>query len=64
MDDKPYKFREILPEELSAIYLGCKMGEDERDQIEKLIQRFLPHMKVFQATMDTEKYKLYFERIR
>jgi hypothetical protein len=63
IDNKPYEFREVLPEELSAIYLGCKIGENEKDQIEKLIQRFLPHMKIFQAVMDKDEYQLHFVRM-
>jgi hypothetical protein len=62
MDDKPYEFRNILPEELSAVYLGCKMLEDARNRILTLVRRFLPHMKVYQAVLDKDEYKLHFEQ--
>ena len=62
-DEALYEYRDILPQELSAIYLGCNMSEDDRGQILQLIKRFLPHMRIHQAFTAVDEYRLYFERI-
>jgi len=62
-DDALYEFRPILPQDLNAIYLGCRILEDEKRIILQSIKRFLPQMRVYQAFMDKEEYKLHFERI-
>jgi hypothetical protein len=62
-DDALYEFRPILPEELSAVYLGCRILEDDKNEILQVIKRFLPQMRVHQAFMDKDEYKLHFERI-
>jgi len=36
-DDTLYEFRPILPQELSAVYLGCRIAEDNKEQIVKTI---------------------------
>lgn len=62
-DEALYEYRDILPQELSAIYLGCRILEDDKQRILQLRKRLLPQMRVHQAFMDKEEYKLHFERI-
>jgi len=44
-DDMP-----LCPEELAAIYLGCKSKPDFRDRIRRLRDKKFPATRIFQAT--------------
>ncbi len=58
-----FEYRDILPQELNAIYLGCRMPDADKERIIGLVKKFLAHMHVYQSHPDQTEYKLQFERI-
>ncbi|MBC8125667.1 MAG: DUF2971 domain-containing protein [Gloeobacteraceae cyanobacterium ES-bin-144] len=54
----------ILPQEISSVFLGCKTGRNERNNILALLQGPFEHVKAFQATQDKKRFRLEFERIK
>jgi Protein of unknown function (DUF2971) len=55
--------REILPEEISAVYFGCRISPEHREEILRLVASRVPHAKVFQGLQSETEFKLEFERI-
>ena len=56
-----YKFN---PEEIEAIYFGCRMREDTRLKIIKLLSTNFSHVRLFQGRTHPKNYKLDFDSIR
>jgi len=54
----------LLPQEIAAIYLGCKISSDDKEQILGLVTGKLSHVKVFQGSKDKYKYALNFKQIK
>ena len=50
----------ILPQDVSAVYLGCRMSPDERAAILDLVASHLPHVRVFDARQSPTEFKLEF----
>jgi len=62
-DGSLFEFVNILPEEIDAIYLGCKMSKSEQQEIAKLISGDFSHVKLLQAHKHRKKYELEFEEL-
>lgn len=59
--EKLYDYNLFYPEEVEAIFLGCKMGENEKDEIRlNLLNPKYAHIKVFQAITNNREFKLDF----
>ncbi|MCX5870427.1 MAG: DUF2971 domain-containing protein [Deltaproteobacteria bacterium] len=58
-----FDLRNFAPEEIEAIYFGCRMREDVRTNIIKLLTPDFSHVKLFQARTHPKKYKLDFDSI-
>lgn len=55
----------LLAEEISAIYLGCKMLEEKRCEILKILdEERYKHVKIFEAIPDKRTFSLIDKRIR
>lgn len=54
---------ELLPEELEAVYLGCKMEADQKAAITRLITQKYPGTQIFQARRPVEEYRLHFDQL-
>jgi hypothetical protein len=54
---------ELVPEEIAAVYLGCRMKPDDRDAIVNLIRQRLPHVQLFQARQSDSAFELEFDPI-
>jgi hypothetical protein len=54
---------ELLPEEIAAVYLGCRMKLEDRDAIVNLIRQQLRHVQLFQARQSDSAFKLEFDPI-
>jgi hypothetical protein len=52
------------PRVFGAIYLGCKIGNDDAKNLITLIERKYPHMEIHQAKPYDAGFKLVFERLR
>lgn len=62
--DELFTDHSIHREEIDTIYLGCRMDEPNRQTMWRLIYRFFPHIKIFQASARKEKFQLTFEQVR
>jgi len=62
--NKDYDLNRIHKEEIEAVYLGCKMCDDDRKNILELRDNKLKHVKVFQADKNRIHFKLDFIQIR
>lgn len=49
------------PEELEAIYFGCRMIEEDRLQFTDLVASHYPHAKIIQARKAIDEFRLVFE---
>jgi hypothetical protein len=52
------------PEVFGAIYLGCRMPQEDKEQIMELSNKSLPNMEIWQAVQGKRAYKITFERLR
>lgn len=59
-----YFDNKVLPQEVEAVYLGCKISAEDKDQIMNLLVGELSHVKVYQGSKDKYKYALNFEQIK
>jgi hypothetical protein len=62
-DGSLFEFVNIIPEEIEAIYFGCKMPKSEQQEIMKLTSGDFCHVKLFQAHKHQSKYELEFEEL-
>lgn len=51
------------PEELGAVYLGCKMTEDDKKEIIEITSSIYPKAEIYQAKKHEKEFKLEFEKI-
>jgi hypothetical protein len=47
-----------------AIYLGCRMPEEDKEEIRRLAQESLPDMEIWQAVEGQRAYTVEFERLK
>jgi hypothetical protein len=52
------------PEVFGAVYLGCRMPQEDKEQIMELADQSLPNMEIWQAAQGERVYKIQFERLR
>lgn len=53
----------IWPEEISAVYLGCKILEKNREDLIRLVETTLKHTEIFQAKAKGQQFALDFQQI-
>lgn len=53
----------IWPEEIDAVYLGCKISEQDRGDIIQILEATLKHVNIFQAKANRERFALDFDQI-
>ena len=58
-----HEFCDVLPQEVHSIYLGCKISDDDRSDIMKLLRGDLAHVEVYQASPSKSRFELVFERV-
>jgi hypothetical protein len=58
-----YCYESFIPEELEAIYLGCKIDPEVLKKIKGFIQKKFKNIKLYQAYTDTQSYGLNFKKI-
>lgn len=59
-----YDFDPMMPEELESIYLGCRMEEETKKEILRLVEDSYIRTSVYQAKLARQKYALEFIQIR
>jgi len=52
------------PEVFGAIYLGCRMPKEDKQQIMDLANQNLPNMEVWQAIQGSKAYKIEFQQLK
>jgi hypothetical protein len=61
--DDGYVYRSILPEELDAVYLGCRMGSEIQSEIARRLTGRLAHVKLYKARKSSTRFALDFDLI-
>ena len=59
-DNGDHEICAIHPEEIEAIYFGCRMSENNKKSITDYVCGKLSHVKVYEAQQHPEKYQLVF----
>lgn len=59
----PTDFEEPAPV-FGAIYLGCRMPEEDKEEIRRLAQESLPDMEIWQAVESQRAYMVEFEQLK
>jgi len=54
---------EIEKERIIAVYFGLEMKNEDREEIMEIINEKLPHLEVYEAEKDRDKFKLNFKRL-
>ena len=55
----------FFPEEIEAVYLGCKMEKSDEEEIMKLLEDSnLQHVEVHKAKMSKERFELEFDQVK
>lgn len=62
-DGSLFEFVNILPEEIEAIYFGCKISKEDQFDISSLITGDFSHIKLFKAHKHPKRYELEFKII-
>jgi len=57
-DDTPFS-----PNDMDAVYLGCRIEEETRQALLKLVSSQVPHAAVFQARQSSTRFALEFDRV-
>lgn len=60
---KPCEILPFAPEEIEDVYLGCRMKDENRETIIKIIKDKYPWVGIHQAKESKEKFELIFEQI-
>ncbi|MBF0594596.1 MAG: DUF2971 domain-containing protein [Candidatus Omnitrophica bacterium] len=55
---KEYDLRGIFPEELAAIYFGCRVSNQDKSEILEVIRSAYKDVKVFQMEKDSKEFRL------
>lgn len=61
--DEQFEFREVLEQEIDAIYLGLRMEAEDRNKIIEFVKGHRKHIKIFCAAKDSKEFKLNFEEV-
>ncbi|HXY99199.1 MAG TPA: DUF2971 domain-containing protein [Stellaceae bacterium] len=60
---KPFEILPFAPQEIGAVYLGCKMTDRDRQEIIGISRQKYPTAKIFQAVKHESEYALNFTEI-
>ena len=58
-----YEDYEFVPREISKVFLGCRMAQQDKDDILRLLTGPFGHVEAYQAKQNPKMYRLDFERI-
>lgn len=62
--DQEYKLLEFYPQELTAVYLGCRMSDDVRKKVISTSKVINPLVRIYQAKISPREYSLDFEALQ
>ena len=58
-----YEILPYAPEEVGAVYLGCKMANDDKEEIIEITRRLYAQAKLYQAEKHPRELALIFAEI-
>lgn len=58
-----YEILSYAPEEVGAVYLGCKMAEDDKEELIEITRSLYPQAKLYQADKHSREFALIFTNI-
>jgi hypothetical protein len=58
-----YEILRYAPEEVGAVYLGCKMADDDKQEINEIARHLYPTAKLMRAEKHPSKFELIFTEI-
>jgi hypothetical protein len=58
-----YEILSYAPEEVGAVYLGCKMSEDDKEELIEITRSLYPQAKLYQAEKHPKEFALIFTKI-
>lgn len=59
----PYRYSELAPEELEAVYLGCRMSSTDREDAVRLVRKNFPETRIYQARKSDVQFAIEFQEI-
>lgn len=62
--DAEFDLRGISAEEIEAVYLGCKMSDENKKAIITIIKEKLQHVKVYNAIKNDSQFKIDFAELK
>ncbi len=62
--DRGYEDWRFNPQEISKVFLGCRMRYEDKEDILRLLTEQFSHVEVYQAKQSPIMYRLDFDRIR
>ncbi len=60
---KPFEILPFAPEEVGAVYLGCKIADRDRQEIIEVSRRKYPTAEIYQAVKHENEYALNFSEV-
>ncbi|SRR6266542_349377 len=63
-ENQGYEDCTFVPREISKVFLGCRICQDDKEDILRLITGPFAHVEVYQAKQNPKMFRLDFERIR
>ena len=59
-----FRISRLWPDEVEAVYLGCRMDTEAKEAIRSRLFGVLHHVKIFQASPSRSKFELEFEQVK
>jgi hypothetical protein len=59
-----FDLRSISAEEIEAVYLGCRISDDDKKEIITIIKEKLQHVKVYNAMKNDSRFKIDFTELK
>ena len=63
-ENEGYEDATFYPQEISKVFLGCRMNNPDKAKILSLLTNDFAHVEVYQARQHPKKYQLEFERVK
>ena len=59
-----YEDVSFYPQEIAALYLGCRISQEDKTDVLALLQQDFSHVEAYQARKCSEEFALEFERLK
>jgi len=62
VEEKLHSYYDLRPNEIAAVYLGCRISSDEKATLLRLLSNY-PNAKIFQARKAVDEFRLDFDAV-